>query len=143
MHRLLYTSEADLPATGDAESDVRALARSAAARNADLGITGALIHVEGTFIQVLEGELDRLETIFESICCDFRHRDVRLIDLVPIKARLFDRWDMACLAAGEQTEIRLTEELKDVRFLVGVNAREAVLGMRKLLDEETGLRNAA
>lgn len=141
MHRLLYTSESRLARGGeDGHDTVRDLCRRFSGANAAAGISGALIYVDGQFIQVLEGALDTLENLFERICCDFRHASVRLIDLMPIEERLFRDWGMACLSAGKDTPLNLREELGEVRFLVGVNGREAVDHMRTLLDKHGGAR---
>ncbi len=139
MHRLLYTSEARPVGSGDAAQDeVQALCRRFADANAAVGLSGALIYIDRQFIQVLEGTLDVLEDLFERICCDFRHANVRLIDLMPIEERLFKDWGMACLSAGESSPINLRDELSEVNFLVGVNGREAVDQIRSLLNRYGG-----
>lgn len=136
MQRLLYTSQARLNVDpGMEELTVRQLAAVSATRNRKAGLTGALIYIDNTFIQVIEGFQEDVETVFERICCDFRHCDVRLIDLVPVKERMFASWGMACLSESVDTTIPLREGLEEIRFMVGVNAREAVEQMRRLLGE--------
>ena len=43
---------------------------------------------------------------------------------------------MALLSADWETEIALHEDLANIRFMLGVNARTAVKQMRECLDEQ-------
>jgi hypothetical protein len=135
LYRLLYTSEADLPGPGDAQlRSLDAITAQARRRNRDRGLTGALLLVREHFIQVLEGPLDPLETVFETICCDFRHRRLRLVELAPAPERLFGEWSMACLAQNsEPTRLRLNRDLEELYFTVGINPATALKQMRDLL----------
>ena len=135
LSRLLYVSRCKSAKTGaDRIAEVRDIASKSASRNATADLSGVLLHVGDSFVQVLEGPGTSIERVFERICCDFRHEDVKLIDLVPVKERVFAEWGMAVLCPEEDTAIRLRDDLEEVRFLVGINAREAVNQMRRLLD---------
>ncbi|WP_339825754.1 BLUF domain-containing protein [uncultured Parasphingorhabdus sp.] len=135
--RLLYTSALDINQSGEQpEQTARRIAESSAAQNRLSEVTGSLLFVDGAFIQILEGPPEQVEKTFERICCDFRHVDVRLIDLVNVSERLFEGWDMACLCADEDTSVALRDGLQEIRFLVGINARQATLQMRSLLDNQ-------
>ena len=96
LHRLLYRS--DIAMVGS-EATIRQhlgeIVATSQRRNAADGLTGALLQAHGVFLQVLEGSLAAIETTFERICCDLRHRRVELIELVPIERRLFAEWSMA------------------------------------------------
>ena len=136
LSRLLYVSRCALESEGAAQkAEVRAIAEKAVARNRTVELTGSLLHVGEHFIQVLEGPTPAVERTFETICCDFRHDDVKLIDLVPVKSRVFPEWNMAFLSDEAETRVPLAQDLEDIRFLVGVNAREAVNQMRAVLDK--------
>jgi len=135
LSRLLYVSRCNSDKTGaDLIAEVRDLASESATRNAEADLSGVLLHVGDSFVQVIEGPGASVENVFERICCDFRHEDVKLIDLVPVKERIFAEWDMAVLCPEADTAIRLRDDLEEVRFMVGINAREAVSQMRRLLD---------
>ena len=69
------------------------MASSALANTRD-NLSGALIASNGVFIQALEGPLTALETTFERICRDLRHRRVRLIELAAAEERAFPEWRM-------------------------------------------------
>lgn len=135
LNRLLYTSRSRLQDKATSISEqVKSIAEASAQRNKANGITGVLIHVDDHFIQVLEGEPTAVEETFERICCDFAHGQVKLIDMVAIKERLFDQWSMASLYADRDTAIAMQGDLQHVRFMAGVNARVAVEQMRDCLD---------
>jgi hypothetical protein len=139
LSRLLYVSRCAFKEQG-AERDgaVRDIAARAARRNTACLLTGALLYVDDTFVQVLEGPAKAVERCFEAICCDFRHDDIKLIDLIPAKDRVFAQWHMAFLAANDDTTIQTRGDLEEISFLVGVNAREAVNQMRHLLKQSAG-----
>ena len=73
--RIAYVSRAapDLSA-----ADVRDIIRIAHARNGAEALNGALVFIDGWFVQVLEGPCARLEARFERIARDPRHGAVRL-----------------------------------------------------------------
>lgn len=135
LSRLLYSSDAcirdgDVPAA----LQVHELAHASAKRNAVSHIRGALLFVENQFIQVLEGDLEAIEQLFEKICCDLRHTNVKLIDLASISEPMFPEWEMKVLSETEETSLALRDDLQHIRFLVGVNASIAVEQMRKCID---------
>ena len=144
LGRLLYTSRcAQKPGGQYTAPDVEEIVAASAERNRAACLTGSLIRVDGHFIQVLEGPPVEIERTFERICCDFRHEDIKLIELSPIEARLFEDWNMACLSADEDTSISLREDLHELRFIVGVNAREALRKMRELLETHSAAHCSA
>ena len=66
-----------------------------AVRNVELGITGALVHDRGRFLQVLEGERASIDTLVASLARDPRHRDMTKLVRAPIRERTFTGWSMA------------------------------------------------
>ncbi len=94
--RLIYRSR-DVDGLGGRDGrgpGLAALAEDAARRNAGRGLGGALLWIDGEFVQVLEGPLDALEQTFEAICRDRRHRNLRLVDFAPASERAFPDWAM-------------------------------------------------
>lgn len=135
LRRLLYTSQCLIEGSPEEKGqEVRRIAEASEERNRRFDLTGALLFVDDSFIQVLEGPSAGLEAVFEEICCDLRHRDVKLIDLVPVESRMFADWAMAVLSHVGDTQIVLRNDLQDIRLTIGVNAREAERQMRALLD---------
>lgn len=74
--------------------EIEALLRGARANNASLGLSGMLLHVDGSFFQVLEGEAERVDTIYRRIAIDPRHERVTVIIREPITRRAFADWNM-------------------------------------------------
>jgi len=66
----------------------------ARAKNSERGITGMLLHVDGNFFQVLEGEPAAVDPLFERIAVDPRHSRVTMIMREPIARRAFADWSM-------------------------------------------------
>jgi len=53
-----------------------------------------LLHLEGTFFQVLEGAPDAVDGLFGAIRRDARHRQLTVIIREPVAARTFGEWTM-------------------------------------------------
>lgn len=70
------------------------------------GVTGLLYDDGVRFLQVLEGEMDRVDATFARIKADPRHRAVVVLSRRPVEAREFGEWAMASLAPGvEASEV--------------------------------------
>ena len=135
IHRLLYRSDMDLDGTAAGiQQQVVEIVRLAEAHNAANGLTGALLHTRGVFIQVLEGPLPVVEATFERICCDLRHRRVELLELVQAEGRVFEEWAMARITA-DQTVERLVSCLptSEEQVLEVASAHATIQLMRSLL----------
>ncbi len=63
-------------------------------RNAELDITGILIHLDGHFIQFLEGPEENIDKVFRSIQKDNRHHDIKVLSMGKSYERCFDDWQM-------------------------------------------------
>jgi hypothetical protein len=93
--RLLYVSRAVGPQTGTVTASILLKAR---ANNARQDIGGVLLQGQGLYLQVLEGERDRVHRLYASIVADSRHQDVQMLHLEEITQRRFSRagrWRMS------------------------------------------------
>ncbi len=92
-YTLLYVSKTllEFPA---GEAEVAAIVAGARARNARLGITGALISTGTYFAQRLEGTQEAVEALMQSIDSDARHMRLRTIRTAE-EPRRFAAWSMA------------------------------------------------
>jgi hypothetical protein len=86
FERLVYVSRA---AQGISARDCYDIIRVAHNRNSQFGLTGALLFLDGYFIQVLEGDRFRMRERFETIAADRRHTDVDLRQRVSCDELLF------------------------------------------------------
>ena len=91
LHCLVYVSLANQEMS---DAHLESMLAKARKKNDKLSITGMLLYRDGFFMQALEGELEAIESLFDVIKQDARHRDVLLIYKKPIKQRGFPDWTM-------------------------------------------------
>jgi hypothetical protein len=97
MHQLIYTSTATAPFTADALRELLSRARTT---NTGLCVSGMLLHIEGAFLQVLEGEREVVEKLYERILRDRRHTRVLRLVARDIPERNFADWSMGFFDAS-------------------------------------------
>lgn len=73
--RLVYVSQA---APGLGARDTYDIIRVATNRNSQLGLTGALVFLDGHFVQLLEGQPHQVQARFARIAQDPRHHGLSL-----------------------------------------------------------------
>lgn len=76
-------------------NEIESILSIARSKNKDLSITGALLYSGGYFSQVIEGPLEAIEELFETIQNDPRHSEVTVLHFNPIEIRSFSEWSMA------------------------------------------------
>ncbi|MFM7429455.1 MAG: BLUF domain-containing protein [Flammeovirgaceae bacterium] len=87
-YHLVYISYA-IPPSDEAE-----LLNQARNHNKKEEITGMLLHVNGKFIQVLEGDQRKVKQLYHRIENDERHKRVTLLLEGESANRIFDKWSM-------------------------------------------------
>jgi hypothetical protein len=75
-------------------AELTALLEQARRHNDAAGLTGMLLHTEGSFFQVLEGVPDAVEALYARIELDKRHEQVTKIVSEAIPHRSFAHWTM-------------------------------------------------
>lgn len=88
---LVYTSVATREMS---PSDLESILHTARTHNERAGITGALLHRDGGFIQFLEGPPAEIDSLMDSIAADDRHSHVRVVLVERITERSFGDWRM-------------------------------------------------
>jgi hypothetical protein len=91
MYHLVYTSYAIPPFD---EANLVGLLNQARNHNKKEEITGMLLHVNGKFIQVLEGDQKKVKQLYHRIENDERHKRVTLLLEGESANRIFDKWSM-------------------------------------------------
>ena len=76
------------------ESCLRDILAEASARNPEHHVTGMLLYVNGSFLQVIEGDSSTLESLYKKISGDPRHARPVKIAQMPIEDREFAQWSM-------------------------------------------------
>lgn len=110
MYYLVYVSYAIKPFT---EKGLQKLLVHCRNNNKVNGITGILLYIEGKFVQILEGEKEKIITLFEKIQKDRRHHKVSRILEGPMGERNFPNFLMGSRTIDDETFTKLSG-FKDV-----------------------------
>jgi len=70
--------------------------------NKKKNITGMLLYLNGKFIQVLEGDQNDVEELYQTISADAHHKRVTLIVEGTSPERIFRNWSMGFKSLSEQ-----------------------------------------
>ncbi len=128
MFRILYLSTANEPFSS---GDLSELLQKARARNDAAHITGMLVHSDGDFLQVLEGEPENVIEVYSRISVDPRHRDISLLQRgLAYGDRLFPNWAMGFKRVPDQTLINEAVGLNGrvkLRYLDAMSALDFLL----------------
>lgn len=92
IFQLRYISTAT---AGGVAVDLPAILESARRRNRADGITGLLLFNGARFLQLLEGEEDKVRAAYARISADPRHGGIALLGTGMAGGRAFAGWDMA------------------------------------------------
>jgi hypothetical protein len=120
-YQIIYSSESATPMQMEDLEEILEHARSSNATNR---ITGALVYVDGVFLQILEGEIDSLQTLMGRISKDVRHETVTVLKEGEVSSATFTDWKMAYLSAtpeqvaqwaGLRQTTAIPETLTDLR----------------------------
>lgn len=102
-YQTIYFSAASTPMQVEELEDILEQAQS---NNSSNGITGALVYIDGSFLQILEGEKARVQTLMQKIAKDFRHETVTVLQEGEIAAAAFSEWKMAYVSATPEQVAR-------------------------------------
>jgi len=91
MHYIVYTSNSKEKLK---EKELEQLLFQCQRNNSRNGITGFLLYVDGKFVQVLEGEKQKLDELFEKIKSDYRHEKVNKLIEGESQQRNYANWSM-------------------------------------------------
>ena len=95
-YQLIYSSESSTPMQMD---DLEEILEHARISNAKKGITGALVYVEGVFLQILEGDKVSVKNLMNKILQDVRHETVTVFREGDVPSATFLDWRMAYVSA--------------------------------------------
>ncbi len=105
MRRIIYCSQASYDFTPEELVQLLSVARR---RNEPAGLSGMLLYCSQSFLQMLEGDSDALDTAYQRISKDDRHTHLRLLLDIEISERLFPDWSMGFEHVDDE---ELAEEL--------------------------------
>lgn len=95
VFRAIYHSVASVESAARLQAVLDDILRTATALNAQLGLTGALLAVDGRFLQVLEGPRDSVLHVLGRIAMDRRHHRFTPLESAKADSRRFGDWLMA------------------------------------------------
>lgn len=150
MFYLLYRSEAVRPFSA---AEVQALCRNSAPRNRRIGVRGFLVHFDGVFLQLLEGEEYRVRRLFGVIRRDRRHHSATVLleeddenafglcRWLPVAGRMLAPEDFDGFACGVATTPgHFHEQSQDPDFALSIVTRSYILSR---MHEELGRMETA
>ena len=92
MYELIYCSSSSNDLNSDDLKDILNTARTFNTKN---NITGCLLYYKNEFIQILEGEKNIVQELYNNISNDKRHINTILVAEGEKVERSFDNWSMA------------------------------------------------
>ena len=117
MLQLVYVSNAVRTFT---VAQLRELLGKARATNIGLGITGMLLHQDGAFLQMLEGEAPAVDALFAKIQGDVRHKSIVMLARTEVGGRTFADWSMGFTdVSGSARKVLGYRHLGDLAGLAG------------------------
>ncbi|NID12900.1 BLUF domain-containing protein [Fibrivirga algicola] len=96
------------------DQDILDIVEFSRKKNARLNITGVLLYINGSIVQVLEGQQLAVEDVYKSIKADPRHTNVRTAINQPIARRLFSHWYMGY-------ETLTTQQYEEVSTIISMD----------------------
>ncbi|GAB3227519.1 BLUF domain-containing protein [Spirosoma arcticum] len=101
------------------QEDITTILEESRRNNAEHDITGVLLYMNGSIVQILEGQQKVIEDLLGRIKKDSRHKEVAQVFSRPIKARLFPDWSM-----GYETVT--SRELANIKEIVNLYTDERI-----------------
>jgi Sensors of blue-light using FAD len=106
VFRLIYRSKSAI-AADRLDEELGSILRAARHKNAERGITGALLLYDDWFAQTLEGDEGKVRALYAHIEKDNRHTSVQLREENVSAPRVFSRWAMALVGEHGNPDIPL------------------------------------
>jgi len=120
LRQIIYTSQASEQFN---KRNLLDLLHTSRGYNTIDNITGVLMHRDGYFLQIIEGEQDVIEDLFQRLNNDTRHENIKMILDRSIESRLFSNWAMGCadfdepelsMLPGIRTDLSNPEVIEDL-----------------------------
>ena len=125
LFELIYRSEANSNVSDDDLLNILSTARNF---NAENDITGCLLYNGHNFAQILEGEFNVLNDLYNRIREDPRHHSVITLHMKEIEERAYPNWTMAfkSLEAEDMQDIKNALGISQFKELNSVNGESPI-----------------
>ena len=90
LKRVIYVSEK----TDSSDASLAQIIDSSTKNNLETGVTGCLLSGSNSFLQLLEGPRQTIDSLYVTINADSRHKNVVMLTDEDIDERLFASWSM-------------------------------------------------
>ena len=127
---LIYKS---VPVDHISEKNLLEIAERSKENNIDKGLTGLLVFGNNTFVQVLEGAEQDIETLYKKLLSDKRHSNVTVVKRGELERRYFPSWSMGFRSVSKE-EMQLIDkaiEGETTAPVAGYLALEMIAGFVK------------
>lgn len=114
MYEIVYCSKASRDLTS---KDISSILQSAHSFNSKHDITGCLLYHNHEFLQILEGDKDRIQDLYSIIYEDDRHTDVIMLAEGEKEERTFSEWSMAYQELSDEDVRGIGKELFVSNFI--------------------------
>ncbi len=91
--------------------DIENILHEAEKRNSENNVTGCLLYHNQEFIQILEGEKERVQSIYGKIARDRRHTAAVVLAEGKKEKRAFESWNMAYQELSDTEARQLSQKL--------------------------------
>lgn len=147
-YQIIYCSKSTTPMQLD---DLEDLLEHAQSSNAAKGITGALVYVDGVFLQVLEGDKGSVADLMATIARDLRHDTVTVLREGEIPCAIFGDWNMAYVSATSEQVAQWAgfsgaSAIPEILTVIREDPNQAAQmaqGILRLLESEKAVRTGA
>ncbi len=115
LTQLVYVSQRTPRLSNDL---LTSIVDQSAVNNSKCGVTGVLLCFGRELMQLLEGEMSEVSSLFGRIKADGRHAGIQCLVFKPVKKRVFPEWSMGLADMDSKARLdrnRLTRMLDDVR----------------------------
>ncbi|GAC1528308.1 MAG: hypothetical protein NVS2B4_06230 [Ramlibacter sp.] len=122
--------------------ELQAMLEHAQNCNTRKNLTGALVYVDGCFLQILKGDKGDVRASMDRIATDVRDESVTILQAGEIDSPLFAQWGIACVSATQEqvaawvgfSAAALPDLFEDIRH----DRRKATQVMRRILSVLSG-----
>lgn len=101
MVQMIYVSSSTYQMNEDEVLEILNVSRAYNKKN---NITGMLLYLNNTFLQILEGGNPEVEETLERIKKDKRHKNITLLEVSEIEKRSFPDWSMGFKYISEENK---------------------------------------
>lgn len=124
IYNLIYISE--IHQSDNHLLELNKIGYTSQKNNLKIGITGILIKIDHTFIQLLEGKKKQVILLYEKISLDPRHKNLSILISDFTKKRTCAKWNMAILNLDKKNILAQTEFKSGLEILNKIKSNRSV-----------------